>query len=102
MPEYVPAGSGSNGTPLRSASTSVSWMVKGRPERARTTAATVSPPVLGTRAEPLRTKLCRRSTSVGPSLASSRRSSRYWNGLMPMLPAIGKTPLVFPRERESV
>ena len=61
----------------------------GDPLSARAIHATVRPPVLGTSAWPLITRLCRRSTFVGPSLRSRFRSPSTWNPLNGMPAPVG-------------
>ena len=83
--------------PLRSGSVAVLMMLNGKPLNRRSVAATVIPPVCGTSPRPLITRLCRRSRSVGPSLASRFRSSSNWK----LIGAV-YSPLVLPREYASV
>ena len=67
--------------------------LNGDPLSARATQLTFSPPVCGTSAWPLTTKLWRVSNSVGPSFSSRCRSSRTWKPL-----AATPLPEVLPRE----
>jgi len=51
--------------------------VKGRPDKSRSVPLSVIPWVCGSSPRPLKTRLWRRSKSVGPWLRSSRRSFKY-------------------------
>ena len=71
--------------------------VNGVPLSARATQLTLRPPVFGTTARPLTTKLCRASKFVGPSFRSRFRSSSTWKPL-----AATPLPVVLPRDFDSV
>ncbi len=73
-----PAASGSACVPLRSGSMFAFVRLNGEPLSARATQLAFRPPVCGTTACPLTTKLCRVSNFEGPSFEPRCRSSSTW------------------------